>query len=137
VKNLKVCEAVGNVEGIATAKANIAVAKSKYDSGNNIEELLRTSTELYKVRVAELGEKNLCSIHAGKNFAIDLLKANRGEEARDLLTKLLVTSKQELGPHHSTTKDVELSLTLTLTLPMHSMMNGLVESNELIRAIII
>ena len=122
VKNLKVCEAVGDVVGIATAKANIAVAKSKYESGNNIEELLRTSKELYKVRVAELGEKHLFTIRAGKNFAIDLLKANRGEEARDLLTKLLVTSKQELGPHHCTTKDVELSLTLTLTLPMHSMM---------------
>ena len=29
--------------------------------------------------------------------------------AWDLLTKLLATSKQVLGPHHSTTKEIELT----------------------------
>jgi hypothetical protein len=36
---LKVCEAFGMVDGIVTAKSNIAIAKSKYESGN-IEELM-------------------------------------------------------------------------------------------------
>jgi hypothetical protein len=32
---LEVHETIGDVEGIATAKANIAIAKSKYEGGNN------------------------------------------------------------------------------------------------------
>jgi hypothetical protein len=93
-------------EGIATAKANIALAKSKYEGGSN-EEVLKASEELYKVRVAKHGEKHEQTIHAGKKYAIDLHNANRRDEARELLMKLLATSKQVLGPHHSTTKEVE------------------------------
>jgi hypothetical protein len=37
-----------------------------------------------------------------------LQDADRGGEATELLTKLLITSKQVLSPHHSTTKEVEL-----------------------------
>jgi hypothetical protein len=37
-------------------------------------------------------------------------KANRGDEARDLLTKLLATSKQVLGPDHNVTKEVVSAL---------------------------
>jgi hypothetical protein len=33
-------------------------------------------------------------------------KPTRGGEARELLTKLLAMSKQVLGPHHNTTKEV-------------------------------
>jgi hypothetical protein len=36
--------------------------------------------------------------------------ANRGVEARELLTKLLGTSKRVLGPHHNMTKEVESDL---------------------------
>jgi len=103
---LEVYRAIGDDEGIATAKANIAIAKSKYEGGSN-EEVLKASEELYKVRAAEHGEQNELTIHAGRNYAIDLQNANRGDEARELLMKLLATSKQVLGPHHSTTKDVE------------------------------
>jgi hypothetical protein len=39
-KNLKVFEAIGFADVIATAKSNIADAKSKYESGNN-EEVLK------------------------------------------------------------------------------------------------
>ena len=38
------------------------------------------------------------------------MHANRWDETRDLLTKLLATSKQVLGPHHSITRDVEFAL---------------------------
>ena len=103
---LEVYRAIGNDEGIVNAKANIAIAKSIYEDDNS-EELLETSRELYEVRVAELGEEHGQTIHAGRNYAIDLQNANRGDEARELLMKLLATSKQVLGPHHSTTKDVE------------------------------
>jgi hypothetical protein len=107
---LEVNEAIGFVGGIATAKSNIAAAKSKYERGNNNEELLKTNKELYEMRVAELGEEHEYTILAGRSYAIALRNAKRGEEARGLLTKLLVTSKQVLGPHHNTTKSVESML---------------------------
>jgi hypothetical protein len=36
-KDLKVCKAIGDDEGIAVAKSNIALAKSMYNGGNNSE----------------------------------------------------------------------------------------------------
>jgi hypothetical protein len=107
---IKVFEAIGYTDGIANAKRNIADAKSKYESGNNNEELLKASQELYEIRVAELGEESEFTIEAGTNYAIDLCKASRRDEARELLTKLLATSKQVLGPCHNITKDVESEL---------------------------
>jgi hypothetical protein len=106
-KALKVNEAIGDAEGVANTKRNIALARSKYEGGNYNEELVKASQELYEIRVAKLGEEHENTIVAGKNYAINLRKANRREEARDLLMKLLATSKQVLGPHHNTTKEVE------------------------------
>ena len=103
-------KAIGDADGIATAKRNIAYAKSMYESGNNNEELLRVFQELYELRIAELGEENEFTILAGRNCAINLLKANRGEEARELLTKLLRTSKRVLSPHHNITKEIQSTL---------------------------
>jgi hypothetical protein len=108
-KELEVFEAIGNAEGIANAKGNIALARSMYDSRNN-DKVLKASQELYELRVAKLGEEHEYTIISGKNYAINLWKANRGDEARELLTKLLATSKQVLGPHHNTTKEVESML---------------------------
>jgi hypothetical protein len=62
------------------------------------------------LRIAELGEENEYTIRAGRHYAINLRTANHGDEARELLTKLLATSKQVLGPHHKTTKKVENEL---------------------------
>jgi hypothetical protein len=107
---VKVGEAVGFARGVANAKVNIAYAKSMYGSGNNDEELLRASQEMYELLIAELGEENEYTIKAGKIYAIDLRKANHRDEARELLTKLLARSKQVLGPHHNITKDVESEL---------------------------
>jgi len=109
-KELEVSETIGDDEGIATAKSNIALAKSNYEVGNNNDELLKASRELYEMCVAEQGEGSKLTIHAGKNYAEILQKANRGGEARELLTKLLAISKQVLGPHHSTTKSVDNAL---------------------------
>jgi hypothetical protein len=109
-KYLKVCEAIGDAGRIANAKRNIAVAKSKYEDGNNNEELLKASQELYELRIAELGEESEYTIDAGRMYADILRKANRGEEARELLKKLLATSKQVLGHHHNITKDIESQL---------------------------
>jgi hypothetical protein len=108
-KYLVVKEAIGNDEGIATAKASIDIVKSKYDDGNNNEELMKASQELYELCIAEYGEDedDQFTIIAGKIYAMNLQDANRGEEARELLTRLLVTSKHVIGPHHNTTKDVE------------------------------
>jgi hypothetical protein len=107
---LEVNKAIGDAEGIVTAKINIAVAKSKYVDGNNYENLLKASRELYELRIAKLGEEHQYTIRDGRNYAIILRKANRRDEARELLTKLLATSKQVLGTHHNTTKDVESEL---------------------------
>jgi hypothetical protein len=111
-KSLQVFEAISFARGVATARASIAIAKSKYEGGN--EEVLKASQELYELRVAEHGEENESTIDAGKNYATCLQKANRGDEARELLTKLLATSKQVLGPHHNITKDIEATLKLVV-----------------------
>ena len=110
-KSLQVFEAIGIARGVATAKASIAIAKSKYDDGNNNnEELLKVSQELYELRIAEYGDEHYYTIDAGKIYALRLQKANCGVEARELLMKLLLTSKQVLGPHHNITKEIESEL---------------------------
>ena len=110
-KELEVCKTIADDDGIATAKSNIALAKSKYEGvSNNEEELLETSRELYELRIAELGEEHEYTIRVGKNYAIDLQNANYRDEARELLVKLLATSKQVLGTNHKITKDVEFAL---------------------------
>jgi hypothetical protein len=110
--DLKVSKAIGDDESIATAKSNIAVAKSMYE-GVNHEEMLKASRELYELRIAEFGDDDGDTIDAGKSYAVDLHNANRGVEARELLTELLATSKQVLGPHHNTTKGVAAQLERT------------------------
>ena len=72
--------------------------------------MLKASRNVYELRIAELGEESEYTIHAGKNYAVKLHTANRGGEARELLAKLLATSKLVLGRHHSTTKKVESTL---------------------------
>jgi hypothetical protein len=62
---------------------------------------------VYKLRAAKFGEGSEVAIDAGKKYAIALWKANRGGEAMKLFSKLLATSKQVLGSHHSITKEVE------------------------------
>jgi hypothetical protein len=109
-KSLEVFKAIGNDEGVATAKTNIAIAKSKYKGGNNNEELLKASRELYELRVSEYGKEHENTILAGKIHAIDLQNANCREEARELLMKLHATSKQVFGPHHNITKSVKSML---------------------------
>jgi len=110
-KALEINEAIGK-HGVAIGKSNIAIAKSIVEGSNNsnIEEVLKANEELYEVRVAELGEESGYTIRAGEIYAFHLRKANRGDEARDLLTKLLAKSKQVLGLHHNTTKSVEAAL---------------------------
>ena len=61
-KDLKVCKATGDTDGIAAAKSNIARARSKYESDRNNHELLKASRELYELRVAELGEEHSYTI---------------------------------------------------------------------------
>jgi hypothetical protein len=113
-KYLKVCKAIGFIDGIATAKGNIAIAKSKYEGGISNEEVLKVSQEVYELRVAKYGEEHENTIHAGITYAGELQKANRWDEARELLAKLLATSKQILGSHHNTTKSVEAMLQLVV-----------------------
>jgi hypothetical protein len=109
---LVVCAAIGDDQGIASAKSNIALAKSvgKQVDGDRTEELLNASRELYQLGVTKSGEENASTIYSGYLHAKRLKDANRREEARELLTKLFVTSKQVLGPHHSITKKVEHAL---------------------------
>jgi hypothetical protein len=107
---LEVYEAIGFTRGIATAKINIAFAKSMYEGDNNNEELLKASRELYEIRVSELGEEHYYTIDAGKKYAGILQQFNRREEAREILMKLLAISKQVFGSDHNITKSVESML---------------------------
>jgi hypothetical protein len=110
-KSLQVVEAIGDDDGIATAKRNIAIARSKYDDdGSNNEEVLKASQEMYELRLAQSGDNNEYTIIAGKSYAFNLQKANRWGEARELLMKLLATSKQVFGSDHSITKGIEATL---------------------------
>jgi hypothetical protein len=108
-KSLQVFEAIGDTDGIATAKSNIAIAKSKYDGGNT-EEVLKASQALYELRIAEDGDEHEFTIDAGKIYALRLQRNNRQEEARELLMKLLATSKQVFGSDHNITKSVKSML---------------------------
>jgi hypothetical protein len=107
---LEVNKAIDFAEGIANAKSNIAYAKSLYEVGNNNEEVLKASQEVYELRIAEYGEESEYTIIAGKSYALRLQKSNHGEEARELLMKLLATSKQVFGSDHKITKEVESML---------------------------
>jgi predicted Zn-dependent protease len=51
--------------------------------------VLKASHELCELRIAKLGDEHYYTIDAGKNYAEILQKANRREEARELLMKLL------------------------------------------------
>jgi len=94
----------------------IAVTKSKYEVGNN-EEVLKTSREFYELCVAEFGEENEHTIDAGIDYAVSLHNANQGGVARKLLTKLLVSSKRVLGPHHIPPRRLNQSTKKSLKLP--------------------
>jgi hypothetical protein len=74
------------MEGVATAKIHIAIAKSKFESGNNNEELLKANQELYEFCVADHCQEVYLTIRAGIDYAMNLQDANRGGgDARDLL----------------------------------------------------
>lgn len=66
--------------------------------------------DIYELRIADDGEEHEQTIHAGKKYAIALWKANRAEEASELLTNLLAMSLKILGSNHSTTKEIALCL---------------------------
>ena len=76
----------------------------------NTEEVLKIYKELYELRVTVFGEQNAKYITAGRNYAIELYNANRGDEAWELLTKMCAMSKQNYGTDHNYTKDVESTL---------------------------
>ena len=58
-------------------------------------------------------------MNAGKNYAGELQDANRGVEARELLAKLLATSKQVLGPDHNVTVALAFESTSKRVLGSH------------------
>ena len=108
--SLELYQVIGDVEGIVNAKRNIAHAKFRFEGDRNVEaEMLKSSHELYELRVAEYGVGSELTIDAGRDYALHLFFVCRGEEGRELLAKLLATSKQVLGPHHSTTKEVKFA----------------------------
>jgi hypothetical protein len=75
---IEVYEAIGHAEGVATAKANVAIAKAMYEDDNNNEEVLVTRRELYEMNVAKYGEEHAFPIDSGVKYASALQRANRG-----------------------------------------------------------
>ena len=107
---LEAFRAIDNNDGIAAANSNIVRAKSKYEGDSIEEEVLEASRVFYEACVANNGEEHEQTISAGNNYALRLLINNHREKASELLTKLLATSKQVLGPHHNITKRIESSV---------------------------
>jgi len=68
------------------------------------EDILTAAQDVYEL--SQYDEEHEKTIHAGKNYAIALWKANREGEASELLTNLLAASLKILGPHHSTTEEI-------------------------------
>ena len=108
--SLEVYEAIGDVGGIASTKTNIACPKLMNEDDNNSEEMLKANQELYELRIAKLGKESENTIRAGAMYAVKLQDANRGGEAKELLTKLIAISKQVLGPDHNVTKEIKSTL---------------------------
>jgi hypothetical protein len=88
------------------------------------------------LHISKYGEGNELTIDAGRQYAIALQNANRGDEARELLTKLIVMSKQVLGPHHFTTKEVEHALIGINAILYKGGWKGLEASKELYKLLI-
>ena len=111
-KKLKVSESIGHAENVLIAKRNIALAKSNCQGATfaEFEGIVKATRELYESGIAQLGEGCKYTIRVGMSYAIELQTLNRGDESKELLTKLLATSKQVFGPDHKTTKDVEYAL---------------------------
>lgn len=103
-----VSRAAGDDGGVAIALKNSAQVK-RYHRGKK-GKLLRLSQNLYDGYVVKRGEDSLLAIDAGLSFAIDLVNANREEEAEQLLTKLVAISKRVLGSEHGITREAETEL---------------------------
>ena len=113
-KALEAYEAVGDDEGVAAAKTNIAFVKSMFVDGNN-EELLKAHQEMCELPVVEFGKGDALTIHEGRIYAIELQSANRRGGGKGTFENLLATSKQVHGYHHTTTKDVASALKWVIT----------------------
>ena len=59
------------------------------------------SQELCELLVAEYGEKNEITIHAGKNYAIALVDANRGKKTVELSISIIRVKNHQYGAHHT------------------------------------
>ena len=103
-------ESISCVEGVKTAKSNIACAKSTNKGQRNNEELLRALQEDYEFSISKYGENTERTIQQATTYAVQLQNCNRGDEGIELLMKLLATSKRVLGPDHITTKGIEAKL---------------------------
>ena len=95
-KVLQVSRAISDDKGIASVESNIVLAKSKYKSGNNIEELLLKSQEFYRMLIANHSEENEYTIRAGKIYACQLQSANRGGGGKGTFSQ--IASHKQASP---------------------------------------
>ena len=107
-----ISKAIGFVEGVALAEANIAMAMAEYEGNSSVsnEEAIENDQEMYKRMTRGFGEGSPDSVQAGVNLANTLDEANRFLEAERLLTKLAVMSRRVHGPDHNLSKAVASSL---------------------------
>jgi hypothetical protein len=76
------------MEGGATAKIHIAIAKSKFESGDHNEELLNANQELYEFCVADHCQEDYFTIRAGIDHAPPPPAGGGGPPARDLIIRI-------------------------------------------------
>jgi hypothetical protein len=105
-------EAIEDDECIAKAKYNIAIVKSAYLKldGKFGEDLLHEAQATYNIYVRQYGEDDVDTLDSGLDVVTALVNNKRVEDAWNLLTKMLATSKQTHGSDHDITKKIRAKM---------------------------
>ena len=107
-KCLVLSQAIEDDECIAIAKYNIAIVKSAYLNldGKFEEDLLNEAQATYDIYISLYGEEDVDTLGSGLDVVTALVRNKRGDDALNLLTKMLATSKQTHGSDHDITKKI-------------------------------
>lgn len=105
-KCLVLGQAIEDDEGIATAKYNIAIVKSAYLNLDGKFEEDYEAQATYDIFISLYGEEDVDTLGNGLDVVTALFRNKRGDDALNLLTKMLATSKQTHGSDHDKTNKI-------------------------------
>jgi len=104
-----ISKAIGITQDIATAEANLAMAKLTWMGGSN-DERGETCQEAYNQSLGQDYEESPITIQLGMNAAHVLYQAHHVIEAERLFSKIATVSNRVHGPDHEITKRTEFNL---------------------------